>query len=98
MINFTRCLILELLLDIFVFNRLLKEKVKEMEEKELRHAGEGWYLERSRLKDIIDEKNQQLEKMKRDQDLHRDHIDNIRREVSTKAFKRKCVILCFRLF
>lgn len=56
--------------------------MKELEEKELRHSGENWYIERSRLKDIIEEKNQQLEKIKRDEELHRDHIDNIRREVS----------------
>ncbi|XP_059351454.1 trichohyalin-like isoform X3 [Daphnia carinata] len=58
----------------------MQEKVKELEEKELRHSGENWYIERSRLKDIIDEKNQQLEKIKRDEEMHRDHIDNIRRE------------------
>jgi len=55
--------------------------MKELEEKELRHSGENWYIERSRLKDIIEEKNQQLEKIKRDEEMHRDHIDNIRREV-----------------
>ena len=33
--------------------------MKELEEKELRHSGENWYIERSRLKDIIEEKNQQ---------------------------------------
>lgn len=59
----------------------LQEKVKELEEKELRHSGENWYIERSRLKDIIEEKNQQLEKVKRDEEMHRNHIDNIRREV-----------------
>ncbi|XP_046633192.1 trichohyalin-like isoform X2 [Daphnia pulicaria] len=58
----------------------MQEKMKELEEKELRHSGENWYIERSRLKDIIEEKNQQLEKIKRDEELHRDHIDNIRRE------------------
>ncbi len=55
--------------------------MKEMEEKETRHSGENWYIERGRLKDIIDEKNQQIEKMKKEEDTHRDHIDNIRREV-----------------
>nr|CAH0112438.1 unnamed protein product [Daphnia galeata] len=58
----------------------MQEKMKEFEEKELRHTGENWYIERSRLKDIIEEKNQQLEKTKRDEEMHRDHIDNIRRE------------------
>ncbi|XP_032785045.2 myosin-11 isoform X1 [Daphnia magna] len=58
----------------------MQEKVKELEEKELRHSGENWYIERSRLKDIIEEKNQQLEKVKRDEEMHRNHIDNIRRE------------------
>lgn len=65
---------------------MVQEKMKEFEEKELRHTGENWYIERSRLKDIIEEKNQQLEKIKRDEEMHRDHIDNIRREVSLFIF------------
>ena len=63
--------------------------MKEFEEKELRHTGENWYIERSRLKDIIEEKNQQLEKTKRDEEMHRDHIDNIRREVSLLLLFKK---------
>lgn len=55
--------------------------MKELEEKELHHSSENWFIERSRLKDIIDEKNQQIDKMKRDTETHRDHIDSIRREV-----------------
>ena len=33
----------------------MQERVKELEEKELRYAGDGWILERTRLKDIIEE-------------------------------------------
>ena len=58
-----------------------EDHVKELEEKELHHSSENWFIERSRLKDIIDEKNQQMDKMKRDAETHRDHIDSIRREV-----------------
>jgi transposase len=68
-----------------------KDRVKELEEKELHHSSENWFIERSRLKDIIDEKNQQLEKMKRDADTHRDHIDSIRREVGL-IFKKKSLL------
>lgn len=67
--------------------------MKEFEEKELRHTGENWYIERSRLKDIIEEKNQQLEKTKRDEEMHRDHIDNIRREVSLLLLFKKYSLL-----
>lgn len=58
--------------------------MKELEERDTRQNGENWYKERTRLKDIIDEKNQQIEKLKKDEETHRDHIDNIRREASPK--------------
>ena len=76
-----------------------QEKLKELEEKETRHSTENWYIERSRLKDIIEEKNQQLEKVKREEETHRDHIDNIRREVriyfkSMREYKTYCYVIC----
>jgi len=55
--------------------------VKELEEKELHHSNENWFLERSRLVYIIDGKNQEIEKMKREMETQRSHIDSIRREV-----------------
>ena len=55
--------------------------MKELEEKELHHSNENWFLERSRLIYIIDGKNQEIEKMKREMETQRNHIDSIRREV-----------------
>lgn len=52
-----------------------------MEEKELHHSSENWFLERSRLVYIIDGKNQEIEKMKREMESQRNHTDSIRREV-----------------
>ena len=60
--------------------------MKELEEKDLRQSGENWYKEKERLKTIIDEKTQQLEKLKKEEETHRDHIDNIRREVRPILF------------
>ena len=68
----------------------MQERVKELEEKELRYAGDGWILERTRLKDIIEEKNQQLERLKRDEEAHRDHIDTLRRDVSYSTLRSFC--------
>lgn len=53
----------------------------------MRNSGEPWYMEKKRLKDIIDEKSQQLEKLKREEETHRDHFDAIRREVILYSFR-----------
>ena len=60
---------------------LSQEKMKELEQKGQLQTSETWNVERGRLKNIIEEKTQQIEKIKRDEEIHRDHIDNIRREV-----------------
>jgi len=53
-----------------------------MEEKEkLRQQGDTGSRERTRLKNTIEEKNQELEKVKRDQEVHISRIEDMRREV-----------------
>lgn len=59
----------------------MQERVKEMEDRQTRGGGDVWAAERDRLKEIIDDKVQQLERMKRDEEVHRGHMDTLRREV-----------------
>ena len=64
----------------------MQERVKEMEERQSRYTAESWVMERTRLKGIIDDKNQQLDMIKRDEEAHRDHIETLRREVMNISF------------
>lgn len=59
--------------------------MKELEEKVSRSASDNWSLERNRLKSIIEEKNQLIEKIKKDNEGHMSHFDSIRKEVSQSS-------------
>ncbi|KAF2357410.1 Protein SOGA [Trinorchestia longiramus] len=59
----------------------MQEQVKDLETRLTRPAGEtGSFMEKNRLKDILDDKNHQIEKLKRDEEILRDQLTYARRE------------------
>jgi len=58
----------------------MQEKLKVMEEKDQRQLGDSGSRERTRLKNLIEETTKELEKVKREEEIHRSHIEDIRRE------------------
>lgn len=60
----------------------MQEQVKDLEMRLGRAAGDtGSFIEKNRLKDILDDKNHQIEKLKRDEETLRDQLSYSRREV-----------------
>ncbi|XP_047737121.1 nucleoprotein TPR, partial [Hyalella azteca] len=59
----------------------MQEQVKDLEMRLGRAAGDsGSFIEKNRLKDILDDKNHQIEKLKRDEEILRDQLSYSRRE------------------
>ena len=68
---------------LFHYLILLQEQLKSLEDRLNKATGgdSGSYSDRKQLRDIIDDKNQQLEKMRREEEALRDQLTYYRREV-----------------
>ncbi|XP_046382724.1 uncharacterized protein LOC124153539 isoform X1 [Ischnura elegans] len=60
----------------------MQERLKEAEEKASRAASnnDSWTLERNRLRDSLEEKNNETEKLRREAEVISDQMDHLRRE------------------
>lgn len=66
----------------FVYDCCFQEQVKDLEMRLARAAGDtGSFIEKNRLKDILEDKNHQIDKLRRDEEILRDQLSYARREV-----------------
>ncbi|XP_046991524.1 COP1-interactive protein 1 isoform X1 [Schistocerca americana] len=57
-----------------------QEKLKELEAKTARNADEAWAQEKARLKTIVEEKNKEIESVKKEKRVFSDQADHFRKE------------------
>lgn len=74
-----------------VVNFFFQDQVRDLEIRLKKVSNDPTsYSEKKRLKDIIEDKNQQIDQLKRDEDSLKDQVSYYRREVSVK--KVVCVV------